>query len=233
MEFDWVTLLLWYGVFLFSTTMHEAAHAWAGLKLGDDTAHRGGQVTLDPTPHIRREPMGMVVVPLLSWIANGWMIGWASAPYDAEWGRAYPRRRAMIACAGPLSNLLLVLVSALCIRLGMAFGVFDIPEAAGWMRITAAIKPGVWPALAALLSLLFSMNLLLCSFNLLPLPPLDGASLALLLLPPRAAEGYSNFMSQPMMRLIGLLVAWKIFGAIFDPIWTASLNLLYPGTGFE
>lgn len=81
----------WYIVFLFSTTVHEAAHALVALKLGDDTAHRGGQVTLDPTPHVRREPFGMVVVPLLSYFLGGWMVGWASAPYDPEWARRYPR----------------------------------------------------------------------------------------------------------------------------------------------
>jgi len=80
----------WYLAFLFSTTLHEASHALVALKLGDDTAHRGGQVTLDPIPHIQREPVGMVVVPIVSYLLGGWMIGWASAPYDPEWAGRNP-----------------------------------------------------------------------------------------------------------------------------------------------
>src|SRR5688572_11626243 len=101
----------WYGVFLFSTVIHEASHALASLKLGDDTAHRGGQVSLDPIPHISREPFGLVVVPLLSYILGGWMMGWASAPYDPHWAHKYPRRTGLMALAGPVSNLCLFLIS--------------------------------------------------------------------------------------------------------------------------
>src|SRR5690242_21552184 len=90
---------VWYGAFLFSTICHEAAHAWSALRLGDDTAARGGQVSLNPWPHVRREPVGMVIVPLLSWFAAGWMIGWASAPYDRTWARQFPRRAALMAVA--------------------------------------------------------------------------------------------------------------------------------------
>jgi hypothetical protein len=64
----------WYLVFLFSTTLHEASHAFAAMKLGDSTAYEGGQVTLDPLPHIRREPIGTVVVPIISFILGGWMM---------------------------------------------------------------------------------------------------------------------------------------------------------------
>ena len=67
--------LLWYIAFLFSTTCHEAAHAWAAKRGGDTTAYAGGQVTLDPLPHIRREPFGMVMMPWLSFLSGGWMMG--------------------------------------------------------------------------------------------------------------------------------------------------------------
>jgi hypothetical protein len=118
---------LWYGVFLFSTVAHEAAHAWSALKLGDDTAAKGGQVSLNPWPHVRREPFGMIVVPLLSWFLGGWMIGWASAPYNPEWAKQYPRRAALMALAGPTANLLLVLAAALLIRVGIEWQVFTSP----------------------------------------------------------------------------------------------------------
>ena len=82
--FDQISLIdgiAWYAVFLFSTTLHEASHAFAALKMGDDTAHRGGQVTLDPTPHIRREPVGMVFVPILSFPARQ---AQQSVPFSSE-----------------------------------------------------------------------------------------------------------------------------------------------------
>ena len=110
------TLLLgivWYVVLLFSLTFHEAGHAWAALRGGDRTAYRGGQVSLDPIPHIRREPFGTVIFPLLAYSLGGWMIGWASTPYDPAWAHAHPRRAGWMSLAGPASNLLLVLVAAL------------------------------------------------------------------------------------------------------------------------
>ena len=96
---DFATGLVWYFVFLYSTVCHEAAHAWAAMKLGDDTAYRGGQVTLDPVPHIRREPVGMVIFPIITFFLNAaqgvtWMMGWASAPYDPEWASQNPRHAA-------------------------------------------------------------------------------------------------------------------------------------------
>ena len=83
-----VTGFLWFVAFLFSTTVHEAMHALVAWKGGDPTAYHGGQVTLSPIPHIRREPIGMLAVPLLTAMTKGWAIGWASAPYDPVLGRA-------------------------------------------------------------------------------------------------------------------------------------------------
>ena len=83
----------WYAVFLIAITCHEAAHAWAAKLLGDPTAYYAGQVTLNPGPHIEREPIGTIIVPVLSYVLNGWMIGWASAPYDPFWAAQYPRAR--------------------------------------------------------------------------------------------------------------------------------------------
>src|SRR5260370_7999852 len=71
-----------YVVFLFSTTCHEAAHAFVAKMGGDTTAALGGQVSLNPIPHIRRSPFGMVVIPIVSFLFSGGMIGWARAPYD-------------------------------------------------------------------------------------------------------------------------------------------------------
>jgi hypothetical protein len=125
---DLADALTYFVVFLFSTTLHEAAHAWAALRGGDLTAYRGGQVTLDPRPHIRREPFGMVVLPLVTSLVTGWPLGFASAPYDPDWARLYPRRAALMALAGPAANLLLLLIAAIALRGGEAVGVFYAPE---------------------------------------------------------------------------------------------------------
>jgi len=103
--------LLWFAAFLFSTTVHEAAHALAALRGGDPTAYLGGQVSFSPLPHIRREPVGMLIVPLLTAFTNGWAVGWASTPYDPVWAAHYPRRAATMAAAGPAGNLLIATVA--------------------------------------------------------------------------------------------------------------------------
>src|SRR5271156_4375494 len=160
--------VIWYIVFLFSTTCHEGAHSLAAKIGGDTTAFHGGQVTLNPIPHIRRSPFGLVVVPIISYFVAHWMIGWASAPYDPTWQQRYPRRAAWMALAGPAANFTLVIVSALAIRGGMIFGIFRPPEFAGFTHITEAAVPGIAGFAATFLSILFVLNLLLATFNLLP-----------------------------------------------------------------
>src|SRR4051794_13136914 len=159
----------WYVVFLFSTTVHEASHALAAYRLGDDTAYRGGQVSLDPTPHIKREPFGMVAIPIISFILGGWMIGWASAPYDPMWAHRHPRRAGIMAMAGPASNFLLMLIASGLIRLGIAVEWFELPSGVMWGHVVNASATSGLPVLAAtLLSITFSLNLLLFVFNLIP-----------------------------------------------------------------
>ena len=102
-----LTGLLWFAAFLFSTTVHEAMHAGVAFRGGDATAYLGGQVSLSPLPHIRREPIGMLVVPLVTAFTLGWSVGWASTPYDPMWAARHPRRAAAMAAAGPAGNLLI------------------------------------------------------------------------------------------------------------------------------
>ena len=225
--------LLYFVVFLFSTTLHEAGHAWAALRLGDPTAYRGGQVSLDPMPHIRREPFGMVVLPLMSALITGWPFGYASAPYDPQWARRHPDRAGWMALAGPAANLLLVLIAALCLRAGAMGGVFVAPESVRFGSIAESAAGGTWHAIGVVLSVLFSLNLLLFAFNLLPFPPLDGSAALLLLLSRGTAAKYQDFMwSSPMVGLAGILIAWKLFDFVFDPIFVAAVNLLYPGVRY-
>ena len=98
--------------FVFTASFHEAAHAWAALKGGDSTAYLGGQVSLDPMPHIHREPIGMIVIPIISLAMMGWPLGFASAPYDADWEWRNPKKAGWMALAGPAANLIIAFIAA-------------------------------------------------------------------------------------------------------------------------
>ena len=93
---DDTNVFAWYGAFLFSTVIHEASHALVGKLGGDDTAYQGGQVSLNPIPHIERQPMGMVAMPLISLHLMGFPLGVGTAPYDPTWAYRYPKRAALI-----------------------------------------------------------------------------------------------------------------------------------------
>ena len=228
-----VDALAWYALFLFSTVCHEAAHAWAAWRLGDPTAKRRGQVSLDPLPHIRREPVGMVLVPLISIATGTGMIGWASTPYDARWAAAYPRRAAWMALAGPAANLGLVLIGAGLMHLGLHNGDFYQPQDISYTLTVGSHSEGWREGAAKLLSILFSLNLILFAFNLIPLPPMDGGSAVSLLLPLKAAARLKALLSQPLARLVGLLVAWNAFPYALGPIHNFALNLLYWGSNYH
>jgi Zn-dependent protease len=228
---DFSDSLLWYIVFLYSTVCHEGGHAWTALRLGDRTAYEGGQVSLDPLPHIRREPFGMVVVPLLSILAGGGMFGWASAPYDPRWALQYPRRSAIMALAGPAVNLCLVLLAALALRVGMEWHLWGEAFYPAPAHLVDAAPGGLLAWFAKLLSMIFSLNLLLAIFNLLPLPSLDGSSLPLLFLPASLGQSYLALMWNPTARFAGLFLAWQGFRYIFEPIRRLAVQALFLGAG--
>jgi Zn-dependent protease len=193
---------IYYVVFLFSTTCHEAAHALVAKLGGDETAALGGQVTLNPIPHIRRSPYGMVVFPILSFFLFGGMIGFASAPYDPNWERRHPHRAALMALAGPATNFTLMLLGALGLRLGQAFHWFAEPHS----------------FLLQLLVAIFSLNLLLGVFNLLPVPPLDGSSVVMLGMSESSANRYIDTIRSGPYAMPGILLGIIIFNYIFPPI---------------
>src|SRR5918993_2870272 len=128
MQIDFANGFIWFTAFLFSTTVHEAMHALAAWRLGDATAYNGGQVSLSPVPHVTREPIGMLVLPLLTSLTQGWAIGWASCPYDPQWAERYPKRAAAMAAAGPIGNFLIALAALLALRSGLVMGLFIAPE---------------------------------------------------------------------------------------------------------
>jgi Zn-dependent protease len=214
----------WYVVFLFSTSCHEAAHAWMASKLGDDTARLGGQVTLDPTPHIRRAPFGMVVVPILSYLSSGSLLGWAHAPYNVEWAKAYPRRCAAMALAGPTANVLMALLALVLMRVGCEWGVLQVrPSTLLHECVTAkAGVSGFWTFAANILGIAFRLNVLLAVLNLLPLPPLDGSNLPLFLLPRDLASRFWDAIHAPSATWIGMMVAYRLLNFVLPPAYAVA-----------
>jgi Zn-dependent protease len=210
--------------------VHEAAHAWAALRGGDPTAYLGGQVSLDPRPHIRREPFGMVFAPLLFWFMGGMMLGWASTPFDPRWAHDHPKRAAGMSAAGPLANLGLVLLAALALRLGVAAGAFQ-PVAVSPFELVVAPEGGLASSLVLVLSWTFSLNLILFVFNLIPVPPLDGSGVLSLFLSENGARRLQEWMAQPVFALGGILLAWLLMRMIMWPILRAAIALLHAGTG--
>lgn len=224
--------IAWYLVFIFSTTAHEAAHAWAAKRGGDSTAYEGGQVGLNPVPHVRREPMGMVLVPIVSFALIGFMMGWASAPYDPTWARAHPHRAARMALAGPLANLVLFIGTGILIRFLIAGGALEFPDSVQFIRIVEGPGDGMMPAVATLLSLLFSLNLLLFVLNMIPLPPLDGSSGIGIFVSEENARRLQELMATPALSMFGMLGAFLMIQLIFWPLFLAAIRLLYPELGF-
>jgi Zn-dependent protease len=230
------TFAVWFMVFLFSTTAHEAAHAWVARRGGDLTAYNGGHVSLDPIPHIKRSPFGMVIVPIISFFQLGWMTGWASVPYDAEWGKRHPRRQALMSLAGPATNLLLAAIGVVLIKVLLAAGVLEVPRVVSLTNIVVAAgdrPPGsLLHGVAMTLSVMVMLNTLLGLFNLLPLPPLDGAGIAEGAFPKRIGPLYERMREVPILQIVGLLIAWNVFPYISRPAFGFVLRLVYPNVDY-
>jgi len=221
-------LLVWYLVFLFSTTFHEFSHAFLAYKGGDLTAYETGHVTLDPSPHIRRSPVGMVLVPLISYVQLGWMIGFASVPFNAEWGRLNPRRQALMSLAGPLANLLLAVIALGAMRILLATNVFQYAEVGGAQYVEALHGGARSPlnALAMALSVMLKLNVVLFLFNLIPVPPLDGAGVLSGFFPKSFGSLYERMRRIPAFEFLGLLLAWQVFPYLAGPAFRVVLRLL-------
>jgi Zn-dependent protease len=227
---------IWYAVFLFTLTFHEGAHALLAWWGGDDTAYRGGQVTLNPIPHIRREPFGTILIPILTFFGSGWMMGWASAPYDRLWGQRHPKRLAAMSAAGPAANLLLAIVAFVIIRVMLGAGYFAPPERVDFSHMVEPVAEtagSLGSGLALLLSVALNLNVLLCLFNLIPLPPLDGAGVVQGLMPGSIGRSLESLAANPMFMMAGLLVAWRVFDFVFPPAFSIVLGLLHPQIAYR
>ncbi len=219
---------VWYAVFLLSLTCHEAAHAWAARRGGDDTAYLAGQVTLNPLPHVLREPFGTVVVPLLSYLQMGGMMGWASAPYDPRWEDLHPRRAAVMALAGPAANAVLAAAAFAALRAGLGAGAFAIPGDPTADRLVEAAPQAaaVMNGVGRMLSIALYLNVLLAVFNLIPFPPMDGASVVAGFVAP-LRRVYAGLRGSAFGAIGGILGGILVLRVVFRPVFGAVVTFLF------
>jgi Zn-dependent protease len=170
-------------------------------------------------------------VPILSFLVGGWMIGWASAPFNPAWQRQYPRRSAWMALAGPAANFSLMILAGIAIRIGLAAGYFRQPESIlSYSNLVSPANAADPTFLTSALSILFILNLLLGTFNLLPVPPLDGHAGIMVVMPENAAQRYIDWVQHSRnFALLGLIIAWSLFDRIFQPVFFYALHTLYAG----
>src|SRR6266436_4091133 len=133
------------------------------------------------------------------------------------------------ALAGPAANFTLMLVAGIAIRAGIAMGYLEPPQFINYTSVTAPAHSANPTFAATALSILFVLNLLLGTFNLLPVPPLDGHAGIMLFMGENAAHHYLDWVQQSGYAMLGLIVAWYAFDRIFGVIFTVALRLLYPG----
>ena len=223
-----------YVVFLFSVTCHEAAHSLVAKWGGDTTALEAGQVSLSPLPHIKREPFGMVIVPLLGIVFGTGLIGWASAPYNPQWSQQHPKRAAWMSLAGPIANFSLALIAGLLMRIGLATGFFIPLYPSPAHIVGAATQGGAADGISTVLSILFSLNVLLGCFNLIPFPPLDGYGVLGLLTTEAGALRLQQFrVKMGAFGFLGLVIAWQFFNYIYPQLFATATGLFYYGSRFS
>ncbi len=176
-----------------SAIVHEVAHGWVALRCGDATAKESGRLTLDPRAHL--DGFGSVVLPLVMALLGGPVFAFARpVPYDPRRLRHPRRDELLVALAGPASNVLQALVGALVLR-------------AAWdpllsVAVSGAAMFEVVSWVVTILSTYVSVNLVLCFFNLIPLPPLDGSKVVLYFLSGDARRAYYRVQQYAMPILV-------------------------------
>lgn len=177
------TLVVWTPPVLLAVTLHEVAHGWVARALGDDTADRLGRLSFNPLKHV--DPVGTVLVPGLLYVLAGIVFGWAK-PVPVNWDKLRNPRRdmALVAVAGPLANVVMLLAWAAVAKFGLSYGqdYFMTTGLAGIM-----------------------INAVLIALNLLPVPPLDGSRVVSALLPHDLALQYGRIEPYGLIILLVLI----------------------------
>jgi Zn-dependent protease len=196
-------IVVWTVPVLFAITVHEVAHGWVARRLGDPTAMMLGRLTLNPIKHI--DPLGTVILPLLLLLSgSGFIFGWAKpVPVTVENLRNPKRDMAIVAAAGPASNLLMACLWAVLLKVGVALtGTFD-----------AVAVPLTYMSLAGI-----AINVILMVLNLLPMPPLDGGRVLAGFLPGPWAWKLGRIEPYGFIILLVLLVSGVLSKIIGHPV---------------
>lgn len=203
---------------VFAITLHEVAHGWAAKQLGDPTAEKLGRLSLNPLKHV--DPMGTVIVPLgLAFLTSGqWYFGWAKpVPVRFDNLRNPKRDMILVAAAGPGANLLMATAWTLAYIVSVLLG-------AG--AILAGSPENDWIINVCEAGIYF--NCLLMSFNLLPIPPLDGSKVLAGLLPPAGAEVIHRL--EPfglIIVLVLMLPPVAILWTVLEPLMRFFMDFFY------
>jgi len=216
-EFPIQALLLLAFFLLLAFPVHEFAHAFAAYRLGDATAKLFGRLTLNPVAHFDRFGGTMLVLSIL---VAGFPFGFAQTPVNPRNLRGR-YGEAIVAAAGPISNLLMAAIVAIPLRLILATEDFDVV----WVLGDRVI------ALSGILHLIVYLSILLGLFNLIPIPPLDGGTILLTLVSPRAAWQLRPFLSQyGLLILIVLIIPFgaggSLLGRILGPLADGIYRIL-------
>ncbi len=201
---------------IFAITLHEAAHGYVAKHFGDLTAYSQGRVSLNPIRHI--DPIGTILLPLLTLMLGGILFGWAKpVPVDFSALRRPKQDMLWVALAGPGANLFMALLWGFVIKLGLAMSSSDLSQPMILMG-EAGIK----------------INIVLMVLNLLPLPPLDGGRIAVSLLPFRTAQSFARIEPYGFMILLVLLIT-GVLGAIIGPFIGMGIRMVawFFGLGTE
>jgi Zn-dependent protease len=209
---DFTQLLIQISVLIASLSVHEAAHAWAADRLGDPTARHLGRLSLNPAVHI--DPIGTLLFPLIAMMTRVPLIGWAKpVPVDPR-NLKHPKRDfALVAAAGPASNLIMAVIAAVVFAL--------LPHAGpGDIAARAVIRP-----LDNLLLEFVQLNVLLAVFNMIPVPPLDGGNVLLGVLPRGGARLVEQLRPYGFMILYALMLTGML-GTLLGPVAYSIIRVL-------
>lgn len=214
-------------VLVLAFSVHESAHAYVAMRLGDPTAYMLGRVTLNPAKHI--DPLGSVILPGLALVYHWPLIGWAKpCPVTLRNFRNPRRDDILVSLAGPASNLAMATVAlVLLVVLKHAGGAHAIGAAMDMAYHIPDAQPvggGMFP-LAMLLYYGVMINLLLFVFNLVPIPPLDGSHVLRQFLPYRVEQVYNRIGAFGLL-LIFFFGGSLIFGTFYYPLLAVFDRLL-------